>query len=116
MDKTNEEMLGLLRDIKRLLIPISDQYRAAYEERKAVREVIAAVVNTAERETMYQLMNGARTQADIAQRAGVSQPAVSRFISTAVDNDLVEMVRVGAAERPARKYDIRAGTKLRGEG
>lgn len=110
--EANEAILALLREIRDLLIPISDEYRAGYEEREAVRRVIEEIIDTPERKRMYELMNGARTQMQIAEGAGVAQGTVSRFISDLADNDLVDMVRVGAAERPARKYDIHTGRRL----
>ena len=114
MQNIEDQIVGLLEEIKDLLTPISDEYRAAYEERQTVRAVIADVVNTAERERMYELMNGARTQVEIAERAGVTQGAVSRFINMAREKGLVDMVQVGAAERPTRVFDIRTARRLGG--
>lgn len=111
-DKTHQQIVALLKEIRDLLIPVSDEYRAAYEEREAVHARIAAIINTPQRRAIYELMNGSKTQVEIAERAGVTQGTVSRFISTAAENGLVEMVHVGAAERPARKYDIRTGRRL----
>lgn len=116
MGEVNEQIVELLREIRDLLIPISDEYRAGYEEREAIRGVIEEIIDTPQRRRMYELMNGARTQMQISEGAGVAQGTVSRFISTLADNDLVDMVRVGAAERPARKYDIRTARGLGGQG
>jgi hypothetical protein len=115
VQEVEQEILRLLREIKDLLIPISDEYRDAYEQREAIRADLAGVVNTPARVRMYELMNGARTQVEIAEQAGVTQGAVSRFISTAVESNLLEMVRVGAAERPVRMYDVESGRRLRGK-
>ena len=114
MQNIEDQIVGLLEEIKNLLMPISDEYRAAYEERQTVRAVIADVINTPERERMYELMNGERTQVEIAEGAGVTQGAVSRFINMARDKCLIGMVRVGAAERPARVFDIRTARRLGG--
>jgi hypothetical protein len=112
MEGVDQQILRLLGEMKDLLVPISDEYRAAYERRQSIRALIADVINTPERARMYELMNGSRTQVEIAERAGVTQGAVSRFMNTAKENDLVQMVRVGAAERPARKYNIRTARRI----
>jgi hypothetical protein len=112
MQTFEQEILRLLEGIRDLLLPISDDYSAAYEERQSVRSAILDVVNTPERVRMYELMDGARTQVEIAERAGVTQGAVSRFINAARESGLVDMVQVGAAQRPARKYNIQTARRV----
>lgn len=113
--ETSEEIISLLAEIRDLLIPISDEFQGAYAERQRIARLLEEVVNTVQRRKMYIAMNGKKTQTDIAQEAGVTQAAVSRFMSALVDNGLVDMVPVGATERPVRKYDIATGRRLGGE-
>jgi len=61
-------------------------------------------------------MDGTRSQAEIAREVGVTQPAVSQFISALVENELVDFIRDGAFKRPVSKYDITTGRKTGGEG
>lgn len=106
------KIIRLLEEIRDLLIPVSDAFRPTYEERQKTMLLLQGIVSSREREKMYALMDGKRSQAEIAKEAGVTQAAVSQFISTLVENDLVNIVRDGALKRPVRKYDIRTGKKL----
>ncbi len=113
--EANEEIIGLLAEIRDLLIPISDEFREAYEERRRKVRLLEGAVNTIQRRKMYMAMNGKKTQTDIAQEVGVTQGTVSRFISALADQGLVDMVPFGATERPVRKYDIATGRRIGGK-
>ena len=109
----DDRIMKLLEEIKALLIPVSDAFRAEYEERLRVLALLEQVVNTPARRRAYPLMNGLRTQSDIADDAGLTQPAVSRFIPPLLEAELIEIVRDGAVEKPRALYDIETGRPLR---
>jgi DNA-binding transcriptional ArsR family regulator len=110
---SDERIVKLLEEIKGLLTPISDAFRAEYEERLRVLALLEQVVNTPGRQRAYALMNGVRSQCDIADESGLSQPAVSRFVPPLLETDLIEIVRDGAVEKPRALYDIDTGRPLR---
>lgn len=114
--KDASKIIRLLEEIRDLLIPMSDAYRPAYEERQETALLLQKVVSSPERKKMYALMDGTRTQAEIAREVGVTQPAVSQFISALVENELVGFIRIGAFKKPVSKYDITTGRKIGGEG
>jgi DNA-binding transcriptional ArsR family regulator len=113
VEMSTEMVVELLEQIKALLIPISDAFRAEYEERLRVQSSLEQVVNTPARKRAYPLMNGLRSQSDIAQESGLSQPAVSRFVPPLLEAELIDIVRDGAVEKPRALYDIETGMPLR---
>jgi len=110
------KIIRLLEEIRDLLMPVSDEYLPAYAERRRTLLLLQKVVTSREREKMYTLMDGTRSQAEIAREVGVTQPAVSQFISALAENELVDFIRDGAFKKPVSKYDIATGRKIGGEG
>jgi DNA-binding transcriptional ArsR family regulator len=113
VDMSNERIVKLLEEIIGLLTPVSDAFRAEYEERLRVLDLLEQVVNTPARRRAYALMNGVRSQSDIADDSGLSQPAVSRFVAPLLEADLIEIVRDGAVEKPRAVYEVDTGRPLR---
>lgn len=110
---SDERIIKLLEEIKGLLTPVSDAFRADYEERLRVLALLEQVVNTPARKRAYALMNGVRSQSDIADESGLSQPAVSRFVPPLLEAQLIEIVRDGAIEKPRALYKVDTGRPLR---
>jgi len=110
---SNDEVVKLLREVRELLIPISDAFRGDYEERLRILAFLEEVVNTAERRRVYPLMDGLRTQAEIAKKARVSAAMVSRFVPPLSEADLIDVVRDGAVEKPRALYQLETGRPIR---
>jgi DNA-binding MarR family transcriptional regulator len=110
---SDDRIEELLREIKVLLIPISDAYRGEYEERLRVLDCLKQVVNTAARKKAYALMNGDRSQSEIAGDSGLSAAAVSRFVPPLLEARLIDIIRDGAVEKPRALYEIETGRPLR---
>lgn len=110
---SDERIAGLLEEIKGLLIPISDAFRGEYEESLRVLALLEQVVNTLARRRAYALMNGLRTQSEIADHSGLSAAAVSRFVAPLLEAELIDIVRDGAVEKPRALYGVETGRPLR---
>jgi len=107
MPEVEERIVEVLEEIRDLLRPVAEAYRDDYEERRRVGELLRQVVRGGKREHMYRLMNGARTQTDMAQEAGVHPSSVSRFVDDLSDADLIEVISEGGVKRPKAKYPLR---------
>ncbi|TKJ30764.1 MAG: hypothetical protein CEE40_03640 [Chloroflexi bacterium B3_Chlor] len=110
---SNDMIIRLLEDIKGQLVPISDAFQGEYDERLRVLARMEEVVNTDGRKTVYPVMNGLRTQAEIATEAGVSRAMVSRFVPPLLEAELIEIVRDGAVEKPRALYHLETGRPIR---
>ncbi|GEM_PF-5601676 len=109
----NDESIRLLREIRDLLVPVSDAFQGEYEERLRILGLIEEVVNTGARKRVYRLMNGLRTQAEIAKKAGVSPAMVSRLVPLLLEAELIDIVRDGAVEKPRGLYHLETGRPIR---
>jgi predicted XRE-type DNA-binding protein len=98
MDKERDEIMGILVEIRDSLNHISVCFEDQYLEirmRKHGKKVEAfEALLTDSRKRIFQLLFDQRnlSQVDIAQAAGVKQPAVSKFISLLIENDLIEQI------------------------
>jgi hypothetical protein len=110
---SNDEITRLLREIRDLLVPVSDAFQGEYEGRLRILALIEEVINTPERRRAYPLMNGLRTQAEIAAEAGVSPAMVSRFVPPLLAVELIDIVRDGAVEKPRALYHLETGRPIR---
>ena len=94
MSTDGDKLLEILTEIRNLLIPISvcfeDQYRQVQKRIKKL-ETLKAIL-TPIRRKIYPLLFDSRhlSQAEIAQEAGTTQPTVSRFINTLLEENLIE--------------------------
>lgn len=107
MAEVEERILEVLEEIRELLRPVADAYKDQYEERRRVGQLLSELAGGGEREQMYRLMNGVRTQTDIAQEVRVHPSTVSRFVADLSDADLVEVIPEGVVKRPKAKYPLR---------
>jgi DNA-binding transcriptional ArsR family regulator len=118
MEENKEQgtVVELLMEIRDLLIPISHAYADEYEEAmrrdrvlQEKQSILDGLGSTAARRRVFELLFDEErlTQADIARYVGISQPAVSQFVSALYDNDLVDSYTNDRGEVRARnKYDI----------
>lgn len=113
LEMSNDEVVKLLREVRELLIPISDAFRGEYEERLRILGLLEEVVSTAGRRRAYPLMNGVRTQTEIAKKARVSAAMVSRFVPLLLEAELIDIVRDGAVEKPRALYYLETGRPIR---
>lgn len=107
MAEVQHRILEALEEIRELLRPVAEAYRDDYEERRRVGELLSQLVRGEKRKHMYRLMNGARTQTDIAQEVGVHPSSVSRFVDDLSDADLIGVISEGGVRRPQAKYPLR---------
>jgi hypothetical protein len=80
----DDEMVALLREIRDLLVPVSDGYLEAYEKRLALRheamvKAIRSLLSTDKRRKAWGLADGTRTQTAIAKESGMAQSGTSMF-------------------------------------
>jgi hypothetical protein len=99
-------MVGLLKEIRDLLLPVSDAYRDEYEKRQAEREekrleAIRAQMSTDKRKNAWDLADGSRTITAIAKSAGMDSGGASRFFKALRELDAVE------GERPKRTLEVK---------
>jgi len=80
----NEEVAGLLGEIRDLLRPVASHYLVEYQQRREKTEKLRSVIkNSEKRERVCDaLLQGMRNQMEIADVAGVSQPAVSGVVAS----------------------------------
>lgn len=96
MDELNGEMLKILEEIRDLLKPISgcfeEQFAALQQQRSDAKLEELKPLLTPERRKVYPLLFDQRglSQIQIAKTVGISQPAVSRFISILLEAGLIE--------------------------
>jgi hypothetical protein len=77
----------LLRQIRDLLVPISDFYQMGYEERqsarlKATKEKVADLLSTPTRRKAWNLADGTRTQREISKLAPLDEGATSKLFKS----------------------------------
>lgn len=90
-DETNQ----LLREIRDLLVPISDSYLDAYEQRQADRlrqkqTKVNDLLSTATRKKAWELADGTRTQREISQQSKLDEGATSKLFKALRDLGAVE--------------------------
>ena len=81
---TDDEVKGLLREIRDLLVPVADAYRDEFERRQTERELerlaaIRALLSTDKRRKAWALADGSRSQRDIAKASGMDEGGASKF-------------------------------------
>ncbi|MFN2587795.1 MAG: hypothetical protein ABR613_06745 [Actinomycetota bacterium] len=87
MPDPTTEMVGLLREIRDLLLPVADAHRDEYERRQAEREerrieAIRAALSTPKRREAWTLADGTRTQREIAKAAQMDEGGTSKFFKS----------------------------------
>jgi hypothetical protein len=102
-DETTDE---LLREIRDLLVPISEHYRPEHEETKRQErakliETVAAMVSSPKRRAAWNLIDGKRTQRQISQESTLDEGATSRLFKA-----LREIGAVVDAPNPTKQVEI----------
>lgn len=96
VDLNNREILEVLREIRELLIPISACFEDEYLEvqKQKLGEKLAAFEKllTSTRRQIFPLLFDPRglSQVDIAKEVNTSQPTVSRFVNTLLEQDMID--------------------------
>jgi hypothetical protein len=93
----DEELRQLLIEIRDLLVPISDEYRPAFEHRAAIR----ALLSTEKRRKAWALADGRATQREIAKKAAMDEGGASRFFK-----ELRELGAVADGPNPKRLIEV----------
>jgi predicted transcriptional regulator len=113
MDEPKGEILEALVEIRdtlnRIYICFEDQY-LEIQNRKYGEKVEAFKASLTDvRKKVFELLFDQRhlSQGQIAQAAGISQPAVSRFVSLLIEKDLIEQVEEDNKIIYHDKYDLR---------
>jgi len=121
MTDINEEILGLLREMRKLLIPISACFEEEYSELQRRRQEFAEfqefLGRSPARVKIYPLLFDSRhlTQVQMAKEAGTTQPTVSTFISSLLKRGWIEEDETG--ERPYReRFSLKDVTEEKNEG
>jgi hypothetical protein len=84
-DEVTTDIRDLLAEVRELLLPISDAYRAQYERRNAVRDLLS----TDKRKTAWALADGTLNQGQIAKEAGMAKGGASVFFKALRDIDAI---------------------------
>lgn len=79
MSDESLDQAELLREIRELLRPIADHFRPAYERRQAIRALIGA---SEPRRKAWALMDGTRTQREIAKASGMDEGNLSKYVKS----------------------------------
>jgi Fe2+ or Zn2+ uptake regulation protein len=96
MSDSTREIVGLLEEIRDLLIPISasfeEQYREVQKQRRETKRKQLESLLTDARRSVYPLIFDARrlSQDAIAREANTTQPTVSRFLSALLEAELIK--------------------------
>jgi DNA-binding MarR family transcriptional regulator len=95
MSDPTREIVGLLEEIRDLLIPISASFEEQYDEvqkqrRETKRRQLESLLTDARRPVYPLLFDVRRLSQDaIAREANTTQPTVSRFISALLEAELI---------------------------
>ena len=101
-DVPSSETLDLLREIRNLLVPVSDAYADAYRERLESRRqeriaVVRALLSTEKRRAAWSLADGSRTPGEIGKQSGMVKSGISTFFK-----ELRELGVLSSDEKPRR--------------
>lgn len=87
----------LLEEIRDLLRPVADAHQEGYERRQAIR----AQLSSEKRLHAWSLIDGTRTQMEIAKQAGMAQGGVSVWFKT-----LRELEAISDSPTPAKLVEV----------
>lgn len=90
MNNYDSDYAEVLREIRDLLRPIADHFLPAYERRQVIRTLIGGSQG---RRKAWALMDGTRTQREIASASGMDEGNLSKYVKAlrqagAIDGDL----------------------------
>ena len=120
MSATNDELLGVLKEIRDTLSRIYTCFENQYLEIQKQREKLAVLEDmlTPVRRKIYPLLFDRRqlSQTAIANEVGITQQSVSQFISVLLAQDLIDRVEDEDSNVTYRdKYDLAELPKLEQE-
>lgn len=120
MSATNDELLGVLKEIRDTLSRIYTCFENQYLEIQKQREKLAILEDmlTPVRRRIYPLLFDRRqlSQTAIANEVGITQSAVSQFMSVLLAQDLIDRVEDEDSNVTYRdKYDLAELPKLEQE-
>lgn len=103
---TDETTEGLLRQIRDLLVPISEHYRPEHEarqaeEREKLRAALAAMVSSPKRRAAWDLVDGTRSQREISRLSTLDEGSTSRLFKA-----LRELGAIVDAPNPTKMMEI----------
>ena len=86
-DDTDETAESLLRQIRDLLVPISDFYQEGYEQRQAERlaarrKSVEGLLSTSTRRKAWDLADGSRTQREVSKESKLDEGTTSRLFKS----------------------------------
>ncbi len=96
----------LLREIRNLLVPISDHYRPAYEERQAkaretLKTTVLDMVSSPKRRAVWDLADGTRSQREISKQSTLDEGSTSKLFKA-----LREIGAIVDAPNPTKQLEI----------
>jgi hypothetical protein len=96
----------LLREIRDLLVPISDSFRPAYEERQAkarqdLRATVLDMVSSPKRRAAWELADGTRSQREISKQSTLDEGSTSKLFKV-----LREIGAIVDAPNPTKQVEI----------
>jgi len=96
----------LLREIRDLLVPISEHYRPEYEatiatQRERLRATVVDMVSSPKRKAAWKLADGSRTQRQISQQSTLDEGSTSKLFKA-----LRELGAIVDKPNPSRTVEI----------
>lgn len=103
---TDDTAEGLLRQIRDLLVPISEYYRPGYEENQAqelekLKAAVALMVSSPKRRAAWDLVDGNRTQREISKHSTLDEGSTSKLFKA-----LRELGAIVDAPNPTKNVEI----------
>lgn len=112
MDESKGEILEVLVEIRdtlnRIFVCFEDEYLEIQKRKYGEKVKAFDAILTDSRERMFPFLFDRRhlSQAEIAQAAGVTQSAVSKFISLLIENGFIEQTAEADRITYRDKYDL----------
>jgi hypothetical protein len=102
------EIRDLLRDIRELLRPVADAHQDEYDRRQGAREArrldsIRAQLSSDKRKRAWALIDGTRTQRELAKEAKMAEGGVSMWFKT-----LRELGAISDDTKPTRLVELQS--------
>ncbi len=104
---TDNEIRDLLREVRDLLRPVADAYQDEYDRRQAEREEqrlaeIRGQLSSEKRQKAWALIDGTRTQTEIATQSQMAKGGVSMWFKT-----LRELGAISDSPKPEKLVDVK---------
>ena len=112
MEEQNDEVLKVLVEIRdtlnRIYTCFEDQYLEIEKQIYQKKVKILEAILTPDRRKIFPLLFDKKplSQTEIADAVGVTQSAVSKFVSKLIENDIIEQVTEDGNNIYRDKYDL----------